>query len=59
MEIGQTRWMTMLEIALAIILPVAGLVIGLVLYANRHVRPAAWVLAATVVGALLWAAILL
>jgi hypothetical protein len=57
--IGQTRWLTALEIALAVILPVAGFIIAAALYANGQHRAAGWVLAAAVVGAAFWAAVLL
>ena len=47
----QSPWMTALEIALAIILPIAGLVIAIVLLATRRTREGTIVFTATVVGA--------
>ena len=45
--------MTALEIALAVILPIAGLVIAIVLLATRRMREGAMVFAATIAGAVL------
>jgi hypothetical protein len=53
----QSPWMTALEIALAVILPFAGLVIALVLFATKRTREGAYVLVAAVVGAVLRLAI--
>ena len=53
----QHPWMTALEIALAIILPIAGLVIAIVLLATKRTREGVFVFAATVVGAVLALAI--
>jgi hypothetical protein len=47
----QSPWMTALEIALAIILPIAGLVIAIVLLATGRTRDGAIIFVATVVGA--------
>ena len=47
----QSPWMTALEIALAVILPIAGLVIAVVLFATKRPREAAYVAVATVIGA--------
>jgi hypothetical protein len=47
----QSPWMTALEIALAIILPIAGLVIAIVLLATKRTRDGTIVFVATVVGA--------
>ena len=43
--------MTALEIALAIILPIAGLVIAIVLFATKRTREGTIVFVATIVGA--------
>jgi hypothetical protein len=43
--------MTALEIALAVILPIAGLVIAVVLFATKRPREATYVTVATVIGA--------
>jgi uncharacterized membrane protein len=48
-----------LGIALGVIVPVAGVVIAIMLFANGRARPATWVAAATVLGAALYAALLL
>ena len=45
--------MTALEIALAVILPIAGLVIAVVLFATKRPREATYILVATIVG-FLW-----
>ena len=45
--------MTALEIALAVLLPIAGLVISIVLFATKRMRDGAIVFAATIVGAVL------
>jgi hypothetical protein len=50
---AQTPWMTALEIALAIVLPIAGVVIVLMLYATHRRKEAAYILVATIVG-FLW-----
>jgi hypothetical protein len=47
----QSPWMTALEIALAVILPIAGLVIAVVLFATKRAREATYVTVATVIGA--------
>jgi hypothetical protein len=44
--------MTALELAIAIILPIAGLVIAIVLFATKRTRDATIVFVGTVVGAL-------
>ena len=49
----QSPWMTALEIALAVLLPIAGLVISIVLFATKRMRDGAIVFAATIVGAVL------
>jgi hypothetical protein len=49
----QSPWMTVLELAIAIILPIAGLVIAIVLFATKHMREATIVFAGTVAGALI------
>ena len=49
----QSPWMTALEIALAVLLPIAGLVITIVLFATKRMRDGAIVFAATIVGAVL------
>jgi len=43
--------MTALEIALAVILPIAGLVIAIVLFATKRMREASYVFVATIIGA--------
>ena len=43
--------MTALEIALAVILPIAGLVIAVVLFATKRTREATYVGVATLIGA--------
>jgi flagellar biosynthesis protein FliQ len=47
----QSPWMTALEIALAVILPIAGLVIAIVLFATKRIREASYVFVATIIGA--------
>jgi hypothetical protein len=47
----QSPWVTSLEIALAVILPIAGLVIAIVLLATKRTRDGTIVFVATVVGA--------
>ncbi len=47
----QSPWWTAVEFAIAIVLPIAGLVIAVVLFATKHTRDAAIVMLATVVGA--------
>jgi hypothetical protein len=47
----QSNWMTALEIALAVILPIAGLVIAVVLFATKRTREATYVGVATLIGA--------
>ena len=49
--VRQSPWMTALEIALAVILPIAGLVIAVVLFATKRAREATYVAVATVIGA--------
>jgi uncharacterized membrane protein len=49
----QTPWMTALEIALAIVLPIAGVVIALTLFAANRRKEATYILVATIVG-FLW-----
>jgi hypothetical protein len=46
----QSPWMTALELAIAIILPIAGLVIAIVLFATKRPRDATVVAVGTVVG---------
>jgi NO-binding membrane sensor protein with MHYT domain len=46
----QSPWMTALELAIAIVLPIAGLVIALVLFGTNRRRDATVVLVGTVVG---------
>ncbi len=46
----QTPWMTALEIALAIVLPIAGVVIAVVLFATKRTREATYMLVATIIG---------
>ena len=43
--------MTALEIALAVILPIAGLVIAVILFATKRTREALYVTVATIIGA--------
>jgi hypothetical protein len=43
--------MTVLEIVLAVLLPLVGLIIAIVLFATRRMREGAYVFAATIVGA--------
>jgi hypothetical protein len=43
--------MLVLEIALAVLLPIAGLVIAITLFATKRMRDGAYVFAATIVGA--------
>jgi hypothetical protein len=45
--------MVVLELTLAIVVPIAGLVIAIVLFATRRMRDATIVFAGTVVGALI------
>ena len=45
--VRQSPWMTALEIALAVILPIAGLVIAVVLFATKRPREATYVAVAT------------
>lgn len=45
--------MTALEIALAVILPIAGLVIAIALVAAKRPREASYVFVATVIGAVI------
>jgi hypothetical protein len=49
----QNPWMTALELALAVILPIAGLVIAIVLLATKRTRDGLIVFAGTVVGGVL------
>lgn len=49
--VRQSPWMTALEIALAVILPIAGLVIAVILFATRRTREATYVAVATLIGA--------
>jgi hypothetical protein len=53
----QSNWMTALEIALAIVLPIAGFVIAVVLFATKRTREGTYVLVASVLGAVLWFAV--
>ena len=53
----QSPWMLVLEIALAVILPIAGLVIAITLFATKRMRDGGYVFAATVLGAVLALAI--
>jgi hypothetical protein len=46
----QSPWMTALELAISIVLPIAGLVIAIVLFASKRMRDGAVVLVGTVVG---------
>jgi hypothetical protein len=55
----QSPWLTALELAIAIILPIAGLVIAIILFASRRTRDALVVTAGTVAGAVLALAIYL
>ena len=49
----QSQWALALEVTLAVILPIAGLVIAIVLFVTKRTRDATVVLVGTVVGALL------
>jgi flagellar biosynthesis protein FliQ len=49
---GQNPWMTVLETVLALVLPIAGLVIAIVLFATKRMREGTIVFIATIVGAL-------
>jgi hypothetical protein len=58
-NLPQTKMWTALEIALGVLVPVAGLVIAAILLATGHRRPAAYVLVAALVGVAFWGALLL
>ena len=47
----QTTWMLVLEVVLAVVLPIAGLVIAIALFATQHMREGVFVFVATLVGA--------
>jgi hypothetical protein len=49
----QSPWIVVLELTLAIVVPIAGLVIAIVLFATRRMRDATIVFAGTLVGALI------
>jgi hypothetical protein len=50
----QGPWMTALEIAIAVLLPIAGFVIAVALFATKRTREGIYVLVASVLGAALW-----
>jgi hypothetical protein len=46
----QTTWMLVLEVVLAVVLPIAGLVIAIALFATHHLREGIFVFVGTLVG---------
>ena len=55
----QSPWATVLEVALAVILPIAGLVIAIILFATNRTREGAYVFVAAMVGGAAYLAIYL
>jgi hypothetical protein len=55
----QSTWMLLLQCALAVVLPLAGVIIAVMLLASGRPRDAGMVAASTVLGAVLYGALLL
>jgi hypothetical protein len=55
----QNPWMLLLQCALALVLPLAGIIICALLLASHRLRDAGMVAASTVLGAVLYAALFL